>query len=120
MKIIAGSRGGGVTTDLILEAAKYKGVIIAISDAQAIYIQDLAKKLCDEDVSVFTVQDVINGKLRGHGYTDRTRVYVSDFGIVLGGLLASYGAPRNIETASISLEKNDKTLRPEYFPDNEV
>lgn len=31
-----------------------------------------------------------------------------------------YGAPRNIETASISFDKNDKTLRPEYFPDEEV
>lgn len=76
MKIIAGSRGGGVTTDLILEAAEYKGVIIAISDVQTIYIQDLAKRLCDGDVAVFTVQDVIDGKLRGNGYTDRTRLNI--------------------------------------------
>ena len=101
MKFILGDRGSGVTTDLVLEAAKFGGVIICPSLAQAEYAKVRAKRMGVDNVEAISIQDVIkNNALSRY---PNAKIFVSDLKYVLWTLLKEYGATGDIETVSESL-----------------
>lgn len=106
MKFILGDRGSGVTTNLVLEAAKFGGVIICPTFAQARHVIGMAKKMNADNVHAVSIQEVIDNNALTH-YPD-AKIFVSDIEYVLWPLLKEYGATGNIETVSASLYMSNR------------
>lgn len=106
MKFILGDRGSGVTTDIVLEATKYGGVIICSSFAQANYVAGMSERMGVENISALSIQDVIKNDALSH-YPD-AKIFVSDVKYVLWELLKEHGATGNIETVSSSLYMSER------------
>lgn len=106
MKFILGERGSGVTTDLVLEATKFGGVIICPSFAQANYVVGMSERMGVENIYVLSIQDVIQNNALSR-YPD-AKIFVSDVKYVLGELLKEHGATGNIETVSASLYMSER------------
>lgn len=103
MKFIIGSRGSGVTTDLLLEACRYGDVLIVPTSVSRRYAEDLIDSLGLGCIDILTVDNVINGGLRGY---KNAKIFVSDVGFVLKFLLVRLGVDHSctIESMSASLD----------------
>lgn len=66
MKFILGDRGSGVTTDIVLEAAEFGGVIICPSFSQAEYVKGLAGRMSVDNIYAVSIQDVIDNDVLSH------------------------------------------------------
>ena len=107
MKFILGDRGSGVTTDLVLEAAKFGGVIICPTFAQAQYVIGMANRMSVDNVYAISIQDVIDNNALTH--YPNAKIFISDIKYVLWPLLKEYGATGDIETVSASLYMGNRT-----------
>lgn len=100
MKIIAGGRGTGITTALVLEASQFNTPIIVNTQVEKRYAQLLCKKLLVYTPSVFTTSEVFEGKLRGSKYKN---ICISDVDSFIRTALNSMGVKANVQSISISL-----------------
>lgn len=102
MKFIIGSRGSGVTTDILLEASQFDRPIIVPTEANKRHIKDECLRLGIICPDVYTFGQVKNGILRGQ----RTGiVHISGVNAYLEWSLREYGLNGRIGTASASLEQ---------------
>ena len=106
MKFILGDRGSGVTTDLVLEAAKFGCVIVCPSFAQAECAKGMAKRMGVDNVEAVSIQDVIDNNVLSH--YPNTKIFISDLKYVLWSLLKEHGATGDIETVSASLYMSNR------------
>ena len=106
MKFILGDRGSGVTTDLVLEAAKFGGVIVCPTLAQTQHVIGMAKKMNADNVHVISIQDVIDNNALTH--YPNAKIFISDIKYVLWPLLKEYGATGDIETVSASMYMSNR------------
>ena len=107
MKFILGDRGSGVTTDIVLEAAEFGGMIICPSFAQSEYAKGMAKRMGVDNVEAVSIQDVIKKNVLSH--YPNAKIFVSDLKYVLWPLLKEYGATGDIETVSASLYMSNRS-----------
>ena len=103
MKFIIGSRGSGVTTDILLEASKFNRPIIVPTEANKRHIKDECVRLGIICPDVYTFCQVKNGILQGK---INEIVHISDVNAWLEWTLKEYGFMGKIGTASASLEVN--------------
>ena len=102
MKFIIGSRGSGVTTDILLEASKFDRPIIVPMEANKKHIKDECVRLSIPCPDMYTFLQVKNGILRGQ----RSRiVHISDVNAYLEWSLREYGLDGRVGTVSASLEQ---------------
>lgn len=107
MKFILGDRGSGVTTDFVLEAAKFGGVIVYPTFAQAEYVKRRAERMGVDNVEAVSIQDVIKNNALSH--YPNAKIFISDLKYVLWPLLKEHGATGDIETVSASLYMSNRT-----------
>ena len=102
MKFIIGSRGSGVTTDLLYEACRFGGVLIVPTFTSKECAKDLIDRLGLAHIDIFTVNEIINGGFRGY---KNAKIFVSDVEFVLNFLLVHLGVDHScsIESMSASL-----------------
>lgn len=101
MKFIIGSRGSGVTTDILLEASKFDRPIIVPTEASKRHIKDECVRLGIICPDVYTFLQVKNGILQGQR---NEIVHISDVNAWLEWSLKEYGLDGKIGTVSASLE----------------
>lgn len=102
MKFIIGSRGSGVTTDILLEASQFDRPIIVPTEANKRHIKDECLRLGIICPDVYTFDQVKMGVFRGQ----RTGiVHISDVNAYLEWSLREYGLYGRVGTVSASLEQ---------------
>lgn len=101
MKFIIGSRGSGVTTDILLEASQFDRPIIVPMEANKKHIKDECVRLSIPCPDVYTFGQVKNGILQGQR---SGIVHISDVNAWLKWTLREYGFMGKIGTVSTSLE----------------
>lgn len=104
MKFIIGSRGSGVTTDILLEASKFDRPIIVPTEANKRHIKEECVRLGIFCPDVYTFEQVKMGAFRGQ---NKKIIHMSDVDILLDWLLREYGFTGRIGTVSASLEFGD-------------
>lgn len=103
MKFIIGSRGSGVTTDILLEASKFDRPIIVPTEVSKRYIKDECLRLGIICPDVYTFGQVKMGVFRGQR---PEIVHISDVNAWLEWTLKEYGFMGRVGTVSASLEAN--------------
>lgn len=103
MKFIIGSRGSGVTTDILLEASKFDRPVIVPMEANKKHIKDECVQLGIPCPDVYTFRQVKDGILRGQR---NCIIHISDVNAYLEWSLREYGLDGRVETVSASLEAN--------------
>lgn len=101
MKFIIGSRGSGVTTDILLEASKFDRPIIVPTEAMKRHIKDECVRLGIRCPDLYNFGQIKMGVFRGQN--DKI-VHISDVDILLECMLKEYGFTGKIGTVSASLE----------------
>lgn len=101
MKFIIGSRGSGVTTDLILEASKFDRPIIVSTEANKCHIKDEYVRLGIPCPDIYTFGQIKAGVFREQNLKI---VHISDVNAFLNFVLKDYGFNGKIGTVSTSLE----------------
>lgn len=101
MKFIIGSRGSGVTTDLLLEASQFNRPIIVPTEVMKHYIKDECVRLGIKCPNLYNFGQVKLGALKDQNIDI---VYISDVNLVLNLILKDYGFNGKIGTVSASLE----------------
>lgn len=102
MKFIIGSRGSGVTTDILLEASQFDRPIIVPTEANKRHIKNKCLRLGIICPDVYTFDQVKMGVFRGQ---KSQIVHISDVNAWLEWTLKEYGFMGKIGTVSISLDK---------------
>lgn len=101
MKFIIGSRGSGVTTDLLLEASKFDRPIIVPTEAMKRHIKEECVRLNIRCPDLYNFGQVKLGVLKNQNIDV---VYISDVNLILSLILKEYGFFGRIATVSASLE----------------
>lgn len=101
MKFIIGSRGSGVTTDILLEASQFDRPIIVPTEVNKRHIKDECLRLGIVCPDVYTFGQVKNGILQGQR---NEVVHISDVNAWLEWSLKEYGLDGKIGTVSASME----------------
>lgn len=101
MKFIIGSRGSGVTTDILLEASKLDRPIIVPTEANKRNIKDECLRLGIICPDVYTFGQVKMGAFKGQRLEI---VHISDANAWLEWTLKEYGFMGKIGTVNTSLE----------------
>ena len=101
MKFIIGSRGSGVTTDILLEASQFDRPIIVPTEANKRHIKDECLRLGIICPDIYTFGQVKMGAFRGQR---NEIVHISDVNAWLEWTLREYGFIGRIGTVSVSLD----------------
>lgn len=101
MKFIIGSRGSGVTTDILLESSRFDRPIIVPTKSMKRHIKDECVRLGIRCPDLYDFGQVTMGVLKDQNIDG---VYISDVNLVLDLLLRSYGFTGKIVTVSASVE----------------
>ena len=101
MKFIIGSRGSGVTTDILLEASQFDRPIIVPTEANKRHIKDECLRLGIICPDIYTFNQVKMGVFRGQ---KPQLVHISDVNTWLEWTLKEYGFMGKIDTVGASLE----------------
>lgn len=108
MKIIAGERGAGITTSLILEVSKFGGTIITVSPRQAEWIKDKAKNLGVEPPNAISIMKIIDDMENGvEPNYDVDNVYLDNASLVIGYLLKAVGVHGKLVGLGVNFDRND-------------
>lgn len=101
MKFIIGSRGSGVTTDILLEASKFDRPIIVPNDLYKRSIKDECVRLGITCPDIYTFGQIKAGFLKNQ---ESKIIHISDVDTFLNFVLKDYGFNGKIGTVSASLE----------------
>ena len=100
MKFIIGSRGSGVTTDILLEASRFDKSIIVPTEANKRHIKDECSRLGINCPDIYTFEQVKMGVFKGQ---KPEIIHISDVNAWLEWTLKEYGFMGKIGTVSASL-----------------
>ncbi len=101
MKFIIGSRGSGVTTDVILEASQFDRPIIVPNEIYKRHIKDECVRLNISCPDIYTFTQIKAGIFKGQ----RTEIiYIADVNTFHKFILTDYGFNGKIGTVCASLE----------------
>lgn len=105
MKVVVGNRDSGVTTNILLDAAKHGGTIVTTSTMQADGMTHKAKSLgvdCPKTISVLDVLNDIKDGNYDRYYNEQ--LYVDNAGLVLNELLNHVGIKGKVVEISLSMD----------------
>lgn len=97
INIYFGSRGSGITTDLLLRAVAKNTPILVPTEANKKHIQEMCDRLSLNCPEVFTVYQCKMGDMVGI-----ENIVISDFDIIFKELLRYYGFRGEIKEMSMS------------------
>lgn len=108
MKVLVGQRGSGTTTDLLLEASKFKDNALFISMYGADYIETKCKALEIDPPIVVSWQDVIDSNF---DQTKNYRIFIDNADALIAYLCRQYNIKGRLETVSFSMDRMEKRAK---------
>lgn len=111
MKVLIGQRGSGTTTDLLLEASKFKDNALFISMYSKWTVEAKCRALGIDSPTVIDWADVIHGNF---DQTKNYRIFIDNVDALICNVLRNNKVRGNLETVSFSMEQMH---RKSYFLD---
>ena len=101
MKILIGQRSSGTTTNLLLEASKFKEDALFITCSHPSFLRDKCIREGIDPPTTIGYIDLIAGNFDKN---KKYHIFIDNVDLIVKGWLNGFGVKGNLETASISME----------------